>query len=533
LAAFVCRRVFTNEYKMTDSQRLLADYVTNRSEQAFRELVTRYLDLVYSTAVRLVGGDTHRAKDVAQTVFVDLARKAPTLPRDVMLGGWLHRHTCFVASKIMRGERRRQFRERQAVEMNALQDHSEANFAQAGPILDEAINQLGEQDRAAILLRFFEQRDLRSVGEALGSTENAAQKRVTRALEELRGLLKHRGVTSSAVVLGTVLASEAVTAAPAGLAATVSSAALAGAAAGTAATVTLLRIMTMTNLKLGISALVVAGATTALVVQHQAQTKLREESESLQQQISQLQSENGRLSNLVAQANNSQSLADDQRNELFQLRDEVTRLRADSQELAQWKAANAQQANDPMEAAAKALLGKINLLKERLRQRPEWNIPELQYLSDRNWAFEALNADLDSEEGVREALSELRNKAKGVLAMSISSALDQYTRANNGQLPTDVPQLQPYFAWHNISPVPDLDPAAIDAILQRYQMLKTGNVSDLQSNEMVLAEKAPVDDKYDYICEIGLTSTRSHAVGDTSGIHGSITWPPWQPPDSK
>src|SRR6266446_1682617 len=161
---------------MTDSQRLLADYVTNRSDQAFRELVTRYLDLVYSTAVRLVSGDIHRAQDVAQTVFVDLARKAPALPRDVMLGGWLHRHTCFVASKIMRRRRRRESRERQAVEMNAQQDHSKANLAEVAAILDEAINTLGAADRDAILLRFFEQRDLRSVGQALGTSEDTAQK---------------------------------------------------------------------------------------------------------------------------------------------------------------------------------------------------------------------------------------------------------------------------------------------------------------------------------------------------------------------
>ena len=92
---------------MTDSRQLLADYARNGSEEAFRELVTRYLSLVYSTAIRLVGGDAHLAEDVAQTVFVDLARKARTLPGDVMLGGWLHRNTCFVAAKTMRGERRR------------------------------------------------------------------------------------------------------------------------------------------------------------------------------------------------------------------------------------------------------------------------------------------------------------------------------------------------------------------------------------------------------------------------------------------
>src|SRR5881397_1351298 len=97
LAAFVCRRVFNNELTMTDSQRLLKDYAENGSEPAFRELVSRYVDLVYSAAVRLVDGDTHLAEDIAQTVFVDLARKASNLPGEVMLGGWLHRHICFVA----------------------------------------------------------------------------------------------------------------------------------------------------------------------------------------------------------------------------------------------------------------------------------------------------------------------------------------------------------------------------------------------------------------------------------------------------
>jgi RNA polymerase sigma factor (sigma-70 family) len=287
---------------MTDSQRLLAEYATNGSEPAFRELVSRYLNLVYSTAVRLVNGDTHLAQDAAQTVFVDLARNARTLPRNVMLGGWLHRHTCFVALKMMRGERRRKSREKQAMAMNEEQDYSEANLAQVAPILDEAINQLGAEDRTAILLRFFERRDLRSVGEALGGSENAAQKRVSRALEELRGFLKNRGVAFSAAALGTVLAGGAVTAAPAGLAVTISSVALTGAAAGTGTTLTFLKLMTATQMKLSIGALVIAGAVTTFVIQHQAQEKLRADNESLRQQITQLQSDNLSLSRREAVA---------------------------------------------------------------------------------------------------------------------------------------------------------------------------------------------------------------------------------------
>src|SRR2546428_14047456 len=97
---------------MTDSQRVLTEYARTSSDAAFRELVIRYVDVVYSTALRLVGGDTHRAEDVTQTVFVDLARKARTLPEDVRLGGWLHRDTCLVASHTMRGERRHRVEQR-------------------------------------------------------------------------------------------------------------------------------------------------------------------------------------------------------------------------------------------------------------------------------------------------------------------------------------------------------------------------------------------------------------------------------------
>ena len=274
--------------KTTDSGSLLAAYAKTGSEPAFRELVTRYMDLVYSAAVRLVGNDADLAKDVAQTVFAELAKKAPHLPQDVMLGGWLHHHTVYAASTLMRGERRRQARERQAVEMNALEDHTEENLAQIAPMLDEAIDQLGAEDRTAILLRFFEQRDFPSVGQALGGSEEAARKRVSRALEKLHLLLKHRGVSLSAAALGTALASEAVTAAPTGLALSVVGTALAGAAAGGSA-LTVLNLMNMTTLKLSvIGAIVIGGVVTPLVIQHQSLAKQREENQALRQQVDQL-----------------------------------------------------------------------------------------------------------------------------------------------------------------------------------------------------------------------------------------------------
>ena len=319
---------------MTETKQLLAEYAKTGSEPAFRELTTRYVDLVHSAALRLVNGDLHLAQDVTQTVFADLARLAHSLSSDVMLGGWLHRHTCFVASKTMRAERRRVARERQAVEMNAIEDHSAANLALVAPVLDEAINQLSAEDRTAILLRYFEQQDFQSVGTALGSNEEAARKRVDRALGKLESHLKHRGVALSAVALGSTLAASAVTAAPVGLAVSISTIAIAGTAGSGVTTITILKIMSMTKLKVGIiTAVVAAGIAIPLVMQHQTKTELTEANEALRQQKEkgdQLAAENARLAKLAAQAAHLPVVTNNPSLELLRLRGEVARLRQEA-----------------------------------------------------------------------------------------------------------------------------------------------------------------------------------------------------------
>jgi RNA polymerase sigma factor (sigma-70 family) len=140
---------------MMDDGQLLQQYTRERSEPAFGELVARHVDMVFSAAFRVVGGDRHLAQDVTQTVFADLARKARSLPRDVVPAGWLYRHACFTAAKAVRAERRRKIREKTATEMNALHDNTEPNWEQIAPVLDEAMNQLSASDRDAIVLRFL------------------------------------------------------------------------------------------------------------------------------------------------------------------------------------------------------------------------------------------------------------------------------------------------------------------------------------------------------------------------------------------
>ena len=282
---------------------MLAEYAANGSEAAFRELVARYIHFVYSTARRLVGEHAHLAEDVTQVVFINLAKKGRALSSGVLLGGWLHQHTYHVATKAVRSERRRQSREREAVEMNTLQDDSEANLRKLEPMLDEAITRLGNEDRTAILLRFFEHRDFHAVGEALGSNEDAARMRVKRALEKLNVLLKHRGVTLSVAALGAVLTTGAVTAAPAGLTLSTTKIALASAAAGTGATLTLMKLMTATKLKLFITGLSIAGIASALLIYRGRQVGPGAEIQPSPQQTAELSIDNASAPTRLDKAN--------------------------------------------------------------------------------------------------------------------------------------------------------------------------------------------------------------------------------------
>lgn len=326
LSGLASRGVFSNVLTMADSHKLLADYLENGSETAFRELVENYIDLVYAAAVRLVDGDTHLAEDVAQTVFLDLARMGRKLSKDVMLGGWLHRHTCFVAAKTMRGRRRRELREREAAQMSTMEDHSASNLAQATPFLDDAVDRLDAEDRTAVVLRFFEQRDFRSVGEALGSSEDAARKRVNRALEKLQGMLKRQGVTISVGALAAVLGGEAATAAPAGLAAAISGGALANTIAGGGTAPALLKIMTLTKLKI-VAGAMVAGMAATVIIQSQTNGRLQKENQSLNNQLASLAQLHKDNPHPAGQQTNATEADQSQLNELIRLRGEVTRLK--------------------------------------------------------------------------------------------------------------------------------------------------------------------------------------------------------------
>lgn len=301
---------------------LLRHYAVTNSEEAFAELVRRHVNLVHSAALRQVNGDVHLAHDIAQTVFASLARQARSLSHRETLTGWLYTSAHFAAAKIVRGESRRRHREENFMRDPLSENAPDPDWEKLRPVLDDAMHQLKETDREALLLRYFENRQFAEVGAKLGLNENAARMRVERSLEKLRAILAKRGLTTTA--LASAISAHAVQTAPAGLAATLSTAAITAAGTGT---FTLLKIMTATKLKLAATTLVIAGAATALVVQNQAQEKLRADNRALTQQIVQMQTDSENLSNRLAAAGASNRLPDAQLNELLKLRGEVGVLR--------------------------------------------------------------------------------------------------------------------------------------------------------------------------------------------------------------
>ncbi|MDO8541064.1 MAG: sigma-70 family RNA polymerase sigma factor [Opitutaceae bacterium] len=234
---------------MNEDALLLRRYAEERSESAFAELVRRHLDLVYSAALRRTGGDPHRAADAVQQVFTRLARDARRLASHTVLTAWLYTATRNAAIDLLRAETRRRAREQEAHVMHDLisEPVRDVEWEKLRPVLDGVVDELGETDRAVVLLRFFDRRSFAEVGAALNVSTDAARMRTERALDKLHALLAKRGITSTSAALGVVLSTETVAAAPVGLAASVTGAALSSAVGGASSLFGLLQFMSTTQ----------------------------------------------------------------------------------------------------------------------------------------------------------------------------------------------------------------------------------------------------------------------------------------------
>jgi RNA polymerase sigma factor (sigma-70 family) len=355
---------------MTEDAELLSRYAAEQSEAAFAELTRRHVDLVHSAALRLMNGDLHAAQDVTQQVFTEVARQAKRLSRHPALVGWLYTTTRLMALRMNRTEQRRQAREQEANMMNQLlhDDTPPVDWNRLRPVIEDAMHELDDGDRHAVLLRYFQNKTLNEVGAALNLTENAARMRVDRALDKLRGKLARHGITTTAAALATVVAANAVQAAPAGLVATISAAAVAGSAAQASTLIVATKTIAMTTLQKTIVAAALAAAvgTGIYAVQQGAQLRgqirsLEEQQAPMTAQIDQLQQKRAQAAGQLAalRDENARLKSGSNTTELLKLRGQVGTLR-------QRVAANEAKSNTPASGLDKMMSDPA--MKEYIRQ---------------------------------------------------------------------------------------------------------------------------------------------------------------------
>src|SRR5438874_1266226 len=315
-------------------QQLLHEYADGRSEEAFAELVRRHIDFVFSAALRMVR-DTHLAQDVAQGVFLALASNARRLTAHSVLAGWLHCTARNIAAQTVRSDVRRRTREQEAAAMNELLSIApDSLWEQIAPQLDTALNDLNEADRDALLLRYFQGKSAREIGQTLGISDEAAQKRISRAVERLRDFFARRGVAVGSSGLAVLICANAIQAAPVGLSAAITATVLTATTLAGSATMTV-TALTMTALqKAALTTTIVVAVATGIYEAHQV-SSLRHEVRSLQQQqaplgmqIQNLQQERDEATNRLATLAMENARLALNSTELPRLRSEIARLKA-------------------------------------------------------------------------------------------------------------------------------------------------------------------------------------------------------------
>lgn len=339
----------------------------------------------------------------------------------------------------------------------------------------------------------FEKKSAAEMSGILGITDEAAQKRVNRAVERLRHLFAKRGVSVGASGLVLVMTAHAVQAAPASLAATISTAVLAGSTATTTTAIAFTKTIAMTTLQKVLIGGALAVALGSGLYEASQAAQLRKQVLALQSQENPLRQENQDLKSKLASATNRLAglLAEvsihqpgSNQTELLKLRGEVSRLRAQNAQMSD---------SDARKALMKSWLQREDQLKQMVKQHPEKTIPELALLSEQDWLNVAKDAQFSSDEDVRHDLANLRHTGENIFASLASTALKQFMEANNSQFPTSLSDLLPYFGQN------------IDAaILDRWQIVSQSNLPNQNmGGQYVITEKTPIDTDLDNRWAIG------------------------------
>jgi len=260
---------------------LLTEWLSHQRESAFDSLVARYAGLVHSAAKRTCGDET-LATEASQLTFILLARKAKSLTSRNSLAGWLHLTAVMQAKNLIRTHRRETRKRERLHESMETTTHSEDSWREMQPVLDDALAALSDKDREAILLRFYRSLTIREIGETLGIATDAAQKRIDRATERLRGKLAKRGCPAGGTLAAAMVAgfaADAQAATPA-ISLLVSKALAAG--AGSSGILTLLT-MKSTSFILPLIAMTLTGVW--IGTQRQSISTMEKETALLQKQI--------------------------------------------------------------------------------------------------------------------------------------------------------------------------------------------------------------------------------------------------------
>jgi len=431
--------------KMTDHA-LLQRYVRENSQPAFATLVARHVDLVWSAARRQLRSP-HLAEEISQSVFLELARQAATLSPTQPLAPWLYVVTRRHVIDHLRRESRRIVRETTAADIADMKTPP-ASWPNVEADVDEAMAALNDTDRAAILLRYFQNLSLREVGTTLGISDDTAQKRVTRALDRLRTLLTRRGLATTSAALATDLSAQAVQTAPTALAASIASlAGFSGAVIAPTALATAQKLALTAAQKSILAAAALAFAAGVFETWKASDQRHR---------LATLQTENDQTQSRLRA--------------LFQER-ESARQRTQSlqQQLAAAQTQAAQTVTDAgLAAEIRARLARVKQLRQHFVDHPEFATPEMTFLDDETWLEVSASFPQESPR-LTEAMLAIRQHAKGRFAEKLQAALRRYVEAHDGALPGRVTDLAPLF-----------ETAVDPALLSRYEMLHTGRATDVQ-----------------------------------------------------
>ncbi len=441
---------------------------------SFRQLVARHLDLVYSAALRQTRA-AHFAEEAAQSVFIELSRSAARIRPDLPLTAWLYTVTRRKAIDLIRRESSRQIREQLAASDATFSPapdlppaHTSATddpaaWSRLAATLDDAMISLAETNRTALLLRFFSNQPLRDIGTQLGISEDAAQKRIARALGRLRENFTRRGFAVGTATLATALSAHAVHTAPLTLGTSISAAALLAPPLTVTAFAALLAMTTAQKTIIGTLLTLTLGC--ALYEAHLL-TNQRAEISALRAELADARNKQTTAEKELAESDSTLAKADDVLHSL---------------------------ANGPdaaLNAELRAWVQRVHDLKSWTARLTPFTIPEMALLTESDWLEAARKADLTTQDGARQALNHLRGSAKSHFLPLLRSALESYLAAHDRALPSDVPALAPHFK-SVINP----------SILARYEVVSPDSTDSFSRGHFIV-EKMSVDDEYDSLVNL-------------------------------